>query len=64
MFALAVAGVAVVLELVREIARLVLVIAVRKSTFGAGVVDVRESIGRVGWRKVRVRVRRRRRSMW
>lgn len=42
------------------IAKLVLVIAGTKLRFGADVVDARGSIGRVGWRKVRVRMRRRR----
>lgn len=59
MLALAVAGIAVAIALVRVIARLVLVIVVGRLTFGAVVVDVRGSIGRVGWRKVRVRVRMR-----
>lgn len=46
------------------IAKLVLGIAVTKLTFGVDVVVVKGSLGRVGWRvdwrKVRVRVRRRR----
>lgn len=54
----AVVGVAVVIAIVTVIARLVLVIVVRKLRSGADVVDGRGSIGRVGWRKVRVRVQR------
>ena len=56
--ALTAVGVAVVIAIVTVIGRLVLAVAVRKLTFGADVVDVRGSIGRVGWRKVRVRVQR------
>ena len=60
MLAQAVVGIAVVVATATAIviAKLVLVIAERKLRFGADVVDVRGSIGRVGWRKVRVRVRR------
>ena len=60
MLAQAVVGIAVVVAtaVAIAIAKLVLVIAERKLRFGADVVDVRGSIGRVGWRKVRVRVRR------
>lgn len=43
---------------------LVIAVAVARSTFGGDVVDVRGSIGRVGWRRARVGVRRMRmRSM-
>lgn len=55
-----VVGFAAVIVVVTVIVMLALVIAVRRLTFGADVVDVRGSIGRVGSRKVRVKVQRRR----
>lgn len=59
MLARAVAGFA---DAAVVIVRLVLVIAVSKPRFVADVVKVRGSIGRVGWLKVMVGVRRMRRS--
>ena len=55
-----VVGIAVVVV----VAMLVLVIAGRKLRFGGGVADGKGSIGRVGWRKVRVKVRRMRSMSW
>lgn len=54
-------AVAVALVNVVAIANVGLVIAAAKLTFDVDAVVVRGSIGRVGWRKVRVRVRRTRR---
>ena len=61
---LTVVGIAavLVLVLVLVLVKLELVIAETKSMCGADVVDVKESIGMVGWRKVRVGVRRMRKS--
>ena len=63
MLALIVAEVAVEVEVEVAtgigIARLLLVIVVAKLRFGGDVADMRGSIARVGWRKVRLRERRR-----
>ena len=61
MLALAVAGIAVELEVATGagIARLLLGTVVAKLRSGGDVVDKRGSIARVGWRKVRLRERRR-----
>lgn len=53
-----VVGLAVGVVIAVVIARLALVSVVRKLRFGADVAGGRGSIGMVGWREVRVRVRR------
>ena len=61
MLAPTVAGIAVEIEVATGagIARLQLVIGVAKLRFGGDVVDMRGNIARVGWRKVRLKERRR-----
>ena len=59
--ALTVAGIAVEIEVATGagIARLLVAIGVAKPRFGGDVVHMSGSIARVGWRKVRLKERRR-----
>ena len=61
MLALTVAEIAVEVEIATGagIARVLVLIVVAKLRFGGDVVDMRGSIARVGWRKVRLKERRR-----